>query len=188
MAHIGNDRKRLRTGILTSIVMLWMATIHAQQLSPNTMGYLAACVQQQYAMTMMEGATAYKTSDGTILVVTVAVKRSSTMQRVAQVKATRTAGEYLQGAMNKSVTVYESTQESGYTLSDNAIESSISKNAEIASNLQQSVEDQSLMKTEERFSDKIIQSTLTRVNYMQPLTRFTGEDGYQVFAYFLFLK
>ena len=137
---------------------------------------------------MMEGANAYKTCDGTILVVTVVVKKSPTMQRVAQVKATRIAGEYLQGAVNKSVTVYENSQENDYTLSDNASESSISKNTEASSNIQQTVNDQSLIKTEEHFSDKIIQSTLTRVNRMQPLSRFTGEDGYQVFAFFLFLE
>ena len=110
------------------------------------------------------------------------------MQRVAQVKAARVAGEYLKGSINKSVTVYENIENESYTFSDEANEDSKTQNATSSSTIEQNVSDKTEKTSEVNFSDKIIQSSLTRVNHMEPLTRFIGEDGSQLFAFYIILK
>ena len=137
---------------------------------------------------MTEGASVHKTSEGNALVAIVSVKKSPSMQRVAQVKAARVAGEYLKGSINKSVTVYENIENESYTFSDEANEDSKTQNATSSSTIEQNVSDKTEKTSEVNFSDKIIQSSLTRVNHMEPLTRFIGEDGSQLFAFYIILK
>ena len=110
------------------------------------------------------------------------------MHRVAQVKAARIAGEYLEGSMNKSVTVYETIEKDSYSLNDESKEINANQNSLASTTIDQNVSDKTERVTEENFSDKIIQSSLTRVNHMEPLTRFIGEEGSQLFAFYIILK
>ena len=84
--------------------------INAQSLSTEALTALANSVKQHYAFTMAEGASVHKIHEGNVLVAVVSIKKSQNMHRVAQVKAARIAGEYLEGSMNKSVTVYETIE------------------------------------------------------------------------------
>lgn len=178
---------RVKT-VLILIGILYLSFINAQSLSDRTLMKLATDIKRQYAITMMEGATMHKTSDGHVLVSVVSVKKSPTMQRVAQVKAARVAGEYLEGARNKSVTVYETIDRQSYSLNDNAEEQSHTSNSMSSSTINQDVSDSTQRVSEDNFSDKIIQSSLTRIRKMEPLTRFAGEDGTQIFVFYLVMK
>ena len=91
--------KRLISVIVGCVLLFGFAC--AQSLSESAQARLTNTVRQQYARTMMEGASMHKVSGQHVLVVLVSVKKSPNMQRVAQVKASRVAGEYLKGATNK---------------------------------------------------------------------------------------
>lgn len=187
MERTGDDNACLRI-IISLLLLLSSMIINAQSLSTEALMKLAATVKQYYSITLMEGASIHKTSEGKVLVAIVSVKKSPSMQRVAQVKAARTAGEYLQGAANKSVTIYETIDKDSYSLNDESKEISVSQNSSVSSTIDQNVSDITERTTEENFSDAIIQSSLTKVNHMEPLTRFFGEDGTQLFAFYLILK
>lgn len=161
---------------------------NAQLLEDMVMFQLSETVKQRYAATFMESSDIYKTKQGHVLVTVVSVKKSPNMQRVAQVKAARAAGEFLEGVTNKSVTTYETIDNNSYSMTDKAEENSSTHNSGVSSDIKQNVSDITARQTEERFSDKVVQSSLTRVGNMSPLCRFTGEDGMQMFAYYLILK
>ena len=162
--------------------------INAQSLSTEALTALANSVKQHYAFTMAEGASVHKIHEGNVLVAVVSIKKSQNMHRVAQVKAARIAGEYLEGSMNKSVTVYETIEKDSYSLNDESKEINANQNSLASTTIDQNVSDKTERVTEENFSDKIIQSSLTRVNHMEPLTRFIGEKGSQLFAFYIILK
>ena len=136
----------------------------------------------------MEGTSIHKVSGEHILVVLVSAKKSPNMQRVAQVKASRIAGEYLKGATNKSITVYETIEKDQYKMDDLAIGTDNTHNTEVNSNMTQNTVDETFRQSEEHFSDRIIQTSLTRVGHMEPLTRFVVENGYEMFAYYMIVK
>lgn len=186
MAHIEDNGFYSRTLLL--LVTLLSSHINAQSLKTDALMRLANDVKQHYSITMTEGASVHKTSEGNALVAIVSVKKSPSMQRVAQVKAARVAGEYLKGSINKSVTVYENIENESYTFSDEANEDSKTQNATSSSTIEQNVSDKTEKTSEVNFSDKIIHSSLTRVNHMEPLTRFIGEEGSQLFAFYIILK
>lgn len=132
----------------------------------------------------MQGSELFKIGKKKALVSIVGVKKTPNSQRVAQLKAARSAGEFLQAASNKSVTVYEVIDKKAYTLNDSASESGHTTNSASVSNLSQEVEDVSTVESSETFSDKIIQSSLTRVKRMEPLCNLGMTDGELIFAYF----
>lgn len=187
MERTGDDNACLRI-IISLLLLLSSMIINAQSLSTEALTALANSVKQHYAFTMAEGASVHKIHEGNVLVAVVSIKKSQNMHRVAQVKAARIAGEYLEGSMNKSVTVYETIEKDSYSLNDESKEINANQNSLASTTIDQNVSDKTERVTEENFSDKIIQSSLTRVNHMEPLTHFIGEEGSQLFAFYIILK
>lgn len=177
---------RIIVTVLSAICLI--LSCNAQSLQDKELLKLTESVRMRYATTMMEGSSVYKTKQGNVLVTLVSVKKSPYMQRVAQVKAARDAGEFLQSAVNKSVTTYGTIDNSSYSMADKAEENSKNHNSKASSSINQNVSDSNIKQSEESFSDKIIQSSLTRVGHMSPLTRFVGEEGVQMFAFYLILQ
>lgn len=136
----------------------------------------------------MEGTSIYRLKRKNILVTVVGVKKSPNAQRVAQVKASRNAGEFLQGAYNRSVTVYETVDNSSYSLSDDATSSGVTENSITGSSIEQNSNDVTKTEIEENFSDKTIQSSLTSIRQIQPLCKISGDLSQEVYAFYIIME
>ena len=148
----------------------------------------AEIARNHYAATMMDGASVYRFKGREILLVIVEVKKSPNAQRVGQVKASRSAGEFLQSATNKSVTVYAVSEGNSYSFKDKGEESSSTSGTNVSDRITQGTSDLKTTETEETFSDKIVQNSLTRVGHIEPLCRLGAEGGNVTFAYFMILE
>lgn len=187
MAHT-ISRHLVRWG--AAIVLLAMAApcLAAKPLKDKDRQQLVNVVKQHYDETMMQGAEVIRIGGKNILVSVVGVKKGANSQRVAQVKAARTAGEYLQAASNKSVTVHEVTDNNSYSLKDKALDSGRTHNSVASSNIEQQTEDITTIETSEKFTDRILQTSFTEVNHIEPLCRLGISDGEIIYAYYLILK
>ncbi len=176
-----NFRTKMCRRLLTCIMLFLVCGIGvcAKPLSEKDRLKLADIARNNYAVTAMDGASVYRFKGEDILLVTVEVKKSPNAQRIGQVKASRLAGEFLQTAQNKSVTVYEVSDLNSYSLEDKG---------EVSGRVSQQTSDQSTMSTEENFSDKIIQSSITRVGHIEPLCRVGVQGNNIVFSYFLIIE
>lgn len=182
--------KRIFRRIIIPVLVLLTGVLicEAKPLSEKDRLKLSEIARTHYNMTMMDGASMLKFKSRNILLVIVDVKNSANAQRVGQVKASRTAGEFLQAATNKSITVFEVSDGSSYSMQDEGSEKSSTSGNKVGGKISQATEDFSTSATEERFSDKIIQSSITRVGHIEPLCRI-GSDGNNItFAYFLIIE
>lgn len=164
------------------------AVFAEKPLSEKVRLQLSDIAKRHYEATMMEGASVFRFKGRDILVVIVEVKKSPNAQRVGQVKASRSAGEFLQSATNKSITVYEVSDGSSYSMEDRATERGSSSGTVVSDNILQGTSDITTLETEEHFSDKIVQSSMTRVGHIEPLCRLSADRTTLTFAYFLILE
>ena len=160
----------------------------AKPLSEKDRAKLAEVARNQYNLSMMDGASVYRFKGRDILLVITEVKKSPNAQRVGQVKASRLAGEFLQSATNRSVTVYEVSDGSSYDFSDKASENTTTQGSVTGDRISQSTSDITTTTTEETFSDKIIQSSITQVGHIEPLCRIGADGINMIMAYFLVIK
>jgi hypothetical protein len=180
--------RRFLVCILLCAICGAVASAKNDPLSEKERMEFANVARQHYAMTMMDGASVYRFKGRELLLVIVQVKSSPNVQRVGQVKATRAAGEFLQSATNKSVTIYETGESNTYSLKDKSEEKGTSAGATVSDIISQGTSDITTTETTETFSDQIVQSSLTRVSHIEPLCRLGAENGYQTFAYFMILE
>ena len=104
------------------------------QLSEREKTDLISSVKNNYSLTQIDGASLYKTKSGFQVLVAIAsvssAKSIEDQNREAQAKATRLASEYLSGATNSSVTIYNSESSSNSSkesLSEKIIQSSMAQ-------------------------------------------------------------
>lgn len=104
------------------------------QLSQKEKTNLINTVIANYSITQIDGVSLYQTKSGYQVLVTVASvsanRRIEDQNREAQIKATRLASEYLSGATNRSITIYDSQSSSNSSkesLSDKIIQSSMAQ-------------------------------------------------------------
>ena len=180
----------LRIITICFVSLFLCGTMHAgsKPLSEKDRQKLADIARRQYEQTMMYGASMYKFKGRNILLVIVDVKKSTNAQRVGQVKASRLAGEFLQDATNKSITVYDVREGNAYSFQDEGSERSTTSGILSSGNISQSTEDFTTTATHETFSDRIIQSSITRVGHIEPLCRIGTEDNDITFAYFMIVE
>lgn len=144
-------------------------------------------VQRRYGQSQMDGVYILKLKGEKFLVSLVSVKPGPDMQRLAQVKARRQFGEFLQGVKNESVTVYEVIDSKSYKMEDETSEISVSLNVANRSTIEQNSMDKSTKTTEETFTDKTIQRSFARVSHMESLVHFVGNEGFHIFVYYIIL-
>ena len=164
------------------------ADAKSKPLSEKDRSQLADIARSHYNMTMMDGASVYRFKGRDILLVIVDVKKSPNAQRVGQIKASRAAGEFLQSATNKSVTVYEVSEDNSYAFKDKSVEHGSTSGTTVSDRLEQGTADITATATEETFSDKIVQSSITRVGHIEPLCRIGAEGNNITLAYFLVIE
>lgn len=186
--HTHTALRRFVSCIILCAICGMTAYAGSKPLSDKDRTKLAAIARNHYAATMMDGASVYRFKGRDILLVIVEVKKSTNSQRVGQVKASRAAGEFLQSATNKSVTVYEVSDGSSYSLKDTGEEHGSSSGSTVSNNISQDTSDITATAIEEQFSDKIVQSSMTRVGHIEPLCRLGTEGNNVTFAYFLILE
>lgn len=183
------DNRACRCTLFMLVLLLLCPSVcFADHLSDKQRGQLIAVVKKQYHETMMEGTTIHRLKRKNIVVTIVGVKKTPNSQRVAQVKATRNAGEFLQGAVNHSVTVYETIDNSAYSIADVSAGGGMTENSTTSSAIEQNSTDMTCNVMEERFSDKSIQSSLTKVKQMQPLCKIYGDPSQEVYAFYIILE
>lgn len=186
--HTHTALRRFVSCLILCAICGMTAYAGSKPLSDKDRTKLAAIARNHYAATMMDGASVYRFKGRDILLVIVEVKKSTNSQRVGQVKASRAAGEFLQSATNKSVTVYEVSDGSSYSLKDTGEEHGSSSGSTVGNKISQETSDMTATATEEQFSDKIVQSSMTRVRHIEPLCRLGAEGNNVIFAYFLILE
>lgn len=187
MAHI-IDKHFFRLISALLLLLISVPTHASKPLKDSDRQKLVNAVKQHYAETMMQGAEVIKIGGKNILVSIVGAKKAPNSQRVAQVKAARTAGEYLQTASNKSITVYEVTDNQSYSLTDEASAYGSTHNSESSSNLGQKTGDVSTTETSEKFTDRMIHTSFTQVNHIEPLCNIGLCDGENIYAYYMIIE
>lgn len=120
--------------IISLCVVIMMCISAMAQLSQKEKTDLINSVKNNYNLTQIDGASLYKAQSGYQVLVTVVSVSSSKgaeeKNREAQAKATRLASEYLSGATNSSVTIYNSESSSNSSkesLSEKIIQSSMAQ-------------------------------------------------------------
>jgi len=120
--------------IISLSVLLMMCMSMMAQLSEREKTDLISSVKNNYSLTQIDGASLYKTKSGFQVLVAIAsvssAKSIEDQNREAQAKATRLASEYLSGATNSSVTIYNSESSSNSSkesLSEKIIQSSMAQ-------------------------------------------------------------
>lgn len=161
------------------------------QLTDKETSLLASKVKTNYTEYGIEGAKVYQTRRHWTLVsiITVANDMKSPQQsRMAQIKATRTAAEFLRGATNASITVYEAFSDEATSLTEQSNSSVLQENQTVGSSTSTGANEHSLRAEKENMSDKIVQSSLANIDNMQPLLKFDGGDGETVYAYYMVIS
>ncbi len=171
------------------IVLVLLPFIRANaQLSDKEIDILAQKVRMNYDLLgLSDGARVYQTPKHWALVSLVTVSsefKPSQQNRQAQVEVTRTAIEFLKGASNKSISVYDASSTEGHVLVDEA-NSHVNQNGPyINSGVSTNLDEKTISTDSETISDKIVQSSLENMDRLQPLIKFKGEEGI-VYAYFM---
>lgn len=151
------------------------------QLSEKNKSSLTQAVRAAYQLNGLEGAQVYKTGSYRVLVSIVEVSDNlgSTQQsRIAQMKATRAASEFLEGANNRAISVYDSD-----SFSDDQYRASTELGEDYS--VAQSKSEGSSTASSEHFSDKIIQESRAKIQGMQPLLKFAVGSGKAMYAYYI---
>ena len=178
--------------VFLGVFLLLSLSLCGQVMSMQSRMALASYVQMDYQLTQMEGVSAHKVDEGYVLVSVVTLQNSSATipqkQRIAQVKASRAITEWLNGAQNKSVSVYETASVNVESFSSKMRDNTNSSGSYVSSELSSDMKENSTNVTAEVFDDKIIQSAIGRTQYVEPLTRFVGPSGEEVFCHYLFLS
>ena len=115
--------------IILFVVLMFVKTpiSYGQQYWGNSKAAFTKYLKRVYEVEHTEGCQVYEFNNTNILVTVVSVKQTQQMQRAGEIKALRTAGEFLRGAQTISVSKVETTKDGKIigTPSDNIITSSV---------------------------------------------------------------
>lgn len=176
--------------ILLILVSLSATQVFAQLTDAET-EFLATKVRENYEEYGIDGAKVYQTPKHWTLVSVVTVTsdmKTSQQSRQAQVKATRTAAEFLKGAANRSISVYDAYSTDETSLTEQQSSGVQQKNQDISSGTSTNASEKTAKSEQETMSDKIVQTAKGKIDGMQPLLKFKGEDGEIVYAYYIVIS
>ena len=88
--------------IVLLLIVNW-GSVSSQSLSDSEKTAMANYAKRVYKKEKADGCRIVTSGKTNVLLTTITVKESSVMQRVAEVKALRAAGEFLQGANTESI-------------------------------------------------------------------------------------
>lgn len=177
--------------LLMAFALFAISNVAYAQLSDSEMLELMNKAKSHYELSGISDPKIFKFKSYYFLVDYETMRSSmnnTAQERAAKIKATRSMGEFLNGAKNKSVSVYE-TQSEESNLSDNNYSDSGKMNGpKFGSETSMADNERQFSSTQETFSDKIIQSAKSKLDGIQSLMKFRGPEGETVYCYFLTLS
>lgn len=179
----------LRT-ITLALTLLMVVSANAQ-LSDKDMERLKNKVRTDLEMDEIgDGARVYQVSKHWVLVSFATISsnfKPAQQNRQAQVIASRNAIEFLEGTKNKSTSVYDAYTNEGHSLSEQQGTHVNEQNQKIETGTFSNAKENTQSVEKETMSDKIVQESIKRIDGLQPLLKYKGEEG-NVFAYFMVLS
>ena len=177
--------------LLMAFAMFAISTATYAQLSDEERYELMSKVKAEYEMSNIDGTKILKVKNKYVLVdleIMQSTMKEAYQARAAKNKATRTMGEFLKGAKNKSKSEYGNYSEESELIDDNYSDSGNMNGTMFGQKTSIANKDRQLSITKEEFSDKDIQKAKSKLGEIQSLMKFKGPEGETVYCYFLMLS
>lgn len=176
--------------LLMAFAMFAISTATYAQLSDEERYELMSKVKAEYEMSNIDGTKILKVKNKYVLVdleIMQSTMKEAYQARAAKIKATRTMGEFLNGAKNESESAYETRNKEGEIFDKKQTDNQSMKGAFVESETSSSIKEGNISSSIEEFSDKDIQKAKSKLGEIQSLMKFKGPEGETVYCYFLLL-
>ena len=177
--------------LLMAFAMFAISTATYAQLSDEERYELMSKVKAEYEMSNIDGTKILKVKNKYVLVdfeIMQSTMKEAYQARAAKIKATRTMGEFLNGAKNESESAYETRNKEGEIFDKKQTDNQSMKGAVVESETSSSIKEGNISSSIEEFSDKDIQKAKSKLGEIQSLMKFKGPEGETVYCYFLMLS
>lgn len=177
--------------LLMAFAMFAISTATYAQLSDEERYELMSKVKAEYEMSNIDGTKILNVKNKYVLVdfeIMQSTMKEAYQARAAKIKATRTMGEFLNGAKNKSESTYENRNKEGEIFDKKQTDNQSMKGAVVESETSSSIKEGNISSSIEEFSDKDIQKAKSKLGEIQSLMKFKGPEGETVYCYFLMLS
>lgn len=177
--------------LLMAFAMFAISTATYAQLSDEERYELMRKVKAEYEMSNIDGTKILNVKNKYVLVdleIMQSTMKEAYQARAAKIKATRTMGEFLKGAKNKSKSEYGNYSEESELIDDNYSDSGNMNGTMFDQKTSIANKERQLSITKEEFSDKDIQKAKSKLGEIQSLMKFKGLEGETVYCYFLMLS
>ena len=177
--------------LLMAFAMFANSTATYAQLSDEERYELMSKVKAEYEMSNIDGTKILNVKNKYVLVdleIMQSTMKEAYQARAAKIKATRTMGEFLNGAKNESESAYETRNKEGEIFDKKQTDNQSMKGAFVESETSSSIKDGNISSSIEEFSDKDIQKAKSKLGEIQSLMKFKGPEGETVYCYFLMLS
>ena len=176
--------------LLVAFAMFAISTATYAQLSDEERYELMSKVKAEYEMSNIDGTKILNVKNKYVLVdleIMQSTMKEAYQARAAKIKATRTMGEFLNGAKNESESAYETRNKEGEIFDKKQTDNQSMKGAFVESETSSSIKEGNISSSIEEFSDKDIQKAKSKLGEIQSLMKFKGPEGETVYCYFLLL-
>ena len=177
--------------LLMAFAMFAISTATYAQLSDEERYELMSKVKAEYEMSNIDGTKILNVKNKYVLVdfeIMQSTMKEAYQARAAKIKATRTMGEFLNGAKNESESAYENRNKEGEIFDKKQTDNQSMKGAFVESETSSSIKEGNISSSIEEFSDKDIQKAKSKLGEIQSLMKFKGPEGETVYCYFLMLS
>ena len=177
--------------LLMAFAMFAISTATYAQLSDEERYELMSKVRAEYEMSNIDGTKILNVKNKYVLVdleIMQSTMKEAYQARAAKIKATRTMGEFLNGAKNESESAYETRNKEGEIFDKKQTDNQSMKGVFVESETSSSIKEGNISFSIEEFSDKDIQKAKSKLGEIQSLMKFKGPEGETVYCYFLMLS
>ena len=177
--------------LLVAFAMFAISTATYAQLSDEERYELMSKVKAEYEMSNIDGTKILNVKNKYVLVdfeIMQSTMKEAYQARAAKIKATRTMGEFLNGAKNESESAYETRNKEGEIFDKKQTDNQSMKGAVVESETSSSIKEGNISSSIEEFSDKDIQKAKSKLGEIQSLMKLKGPEGETVYCYFLMLS
>ena len=177
--------------LLMAFAMFAISTATYAQLSDEERYEVMSKVKAEYEMSNIDGTKILNVKNKYVLVdleILQSTMKEAYQARAAKIKATRTMGEFLNGAKNESERAYETRNKEGEIFDKKQTDNQSMKGAVVESETSSSIKEGNISSSIEEFSDKDIQKAKSKLGEIQSLMKFKGPEGETVYCYFLMLS
>ena len=177
--------------LLMAFAMFAISTATYAQLSDEERYEVMSKVKAEYEMSNIDGTKILNVKNKYVLVdleILQSTMKEAYQARAAKIKATRTMGEFLNGAKNESESAYETRNKEGEIFDKKQTDNQSMKGAVVESETSSSIKEGNISSSIEEFSDKDIQKAKSKLGEIQSLMKFKGPEGETVYCYFLMLS